>query len=301
MGPVEMSITEEALLDADFSAVSVRSEKNGRMPGQEPSREETTLTRTKVGWDRTLGEKAAHAPIDVPYFDVTPGLALLIERLPLVDKAKWTLPSLAWTDKQKGENAKFRTISLEVHAAEFQHAEAMVKGFSVTVTKDDKPGEDVIHTDAAGRMLRLTTSDAPIRLVATTEAAAKKEEAPKAIDPSAPQYPLARYLEVLAGIAEADVLDEIIDWDAVLTNISQQLGREPPAAEARDEAIAQIKAELHGQAREDLNADMIRLAVGMTTVVLDGDRATLAGPGGGSKVFVAEKRGDTWVLIELPR
>lgn len=301
MGPVEMSITEEALLDEDFAVVAVRSEKNGRMSDQEPSREESTLTRTKDGWDRTAGETRSHAPIDVPYYDVTPGLALLLERLPLTDKAKWTVPSLAWKEKQKGEAARARTISLEVRAALFQHDGGEVDGFTVTLSKDDKPGEDVVHVDQSGRMLRLTTSDATIRLVATTEEAAKKDEPPPPIEASTPQYPLSRYLEVLAGLAEPEVLDEIIDWDAVLIDISQKLRREPPPPEAREEAVAQIKKELHGQARGELDADMIRLAVGMTIVSMEGDRATLSGPGGGTKVFVAEKRGDTWVLISLPR
>ncbi|MDF1562462.1 MAG: hypothetical protein P1V51_05420 [Deltaproteobacteria bacterium] len=301
MGPVEMQITERSLLDASFSAVSVKSEKNQQLPDQPAMKESSLMQRAGKGWDRKLKGKDDHAPLDVPYFDVTPGVALLVERLPLTDGAKWSLPSLLWTDRMKGEQAKQRTITLEVRAAKFQHDGKEVVGYTVTVTKDDKPGEDVLHVDASGRMLRLTTSDAPIRLIATTEELARKEDAPQVIDPGSPQYPLTRYLEVLAGLAEPDALDEVLDWDAILADMSEKLGQPPTTPEAREATIASIKAELHGKAAEKLDAKMIQLAVGMTSVEMRGEQALLSGPGGGAQVFVVEKRGERWVLVELPR
>jgi len=295
MGPMELNFDEIARLDGQLSQIYSESKERGKQPDGSAVDRTTTFERKDGGWVRTSSEGSERVELDLPNYDTASNLPLLLRRLPLALGKKWSFQNLKWGRKQSKEEAKALTTTMEVKAA----PEGSEAAFAVEIGKEGEAGRDTFLVDAEGRLLRLLTSDAPVLLITTTEEDAKSEAKPAAeLQVDDPRYPVKVFMAVLGGLAPAEALDAVVDWEKVHATITAGSGGEAPSLE---EFVGKMKGGLAGSAQGKLDEATIEMVIASLSSSEEPDGSILLAPMGKRKGFLVAKLEGRWLLVALPQ
>jgi hypothetical protein len=300
IGPSSFTMSEHAVLDSAFAAVSTEMIDLEISEGVETARNTEELRLAGGKWKRTRsgtdGDGKSTLPVEAPNYGEMSNMVVLVRALEL-RPATYNLQGVFHENDDGGDRLYHAPVTMVVEPQmPFEFRGKMVPAHLVRVDQD---GElTVFAVSPEHRVLALwpESEDVPLRMVSgTLDECSRDMAAPGSMDPDvlAARAVVEQLVWVMAAQGKPESLDQIMDWAA----FHQRAASEDPAVATQtvDAFADHMKQELGG-GEAPLTEAEAAIFCKMLDVQVTGDEARVFIPGFEEASFLLHRRNGQWLM-----
>ncbi|MHC4779274.1 MAG: SH3 domain-containing protein, partial [Planctomycetota bacterium] len=210
---------------------------------------------------------------------------------------KWPEISGEQEEEKTLDDSAVKTLEFEVpELSDYEFRGKTVKAHQIVTARQDDD-DFTIAVTPDNKVLAFWPTDAPIAFIMGTEEESKndiqKEAAAGADDVKAC---LKVYFDVLAKEADAEALDDVMDWESIRVEMS---AIDPSYADITAEEAGKKIKEQFARVPKALTAEQVSMLLDMIEVTIDGEEAQAPLPGRDDDPFLFKKIDGKWKIVHF--